>query len=101
MEWDADAHLAKNVKGSLRTPEFDVLTATIKGARERAGLSQRETARRMGFTSTVYGKTERGDRDLGVVDFVKLAEVLGTDPLNLLGDYLIALQKERLDRERK
>lgn len=93
--------MAKNVKGSLRTEEFDVLTATIQKAREAAGLSQRETARRMGFSATVYGKTERGDRALDVVDFVKLANALGTDPLKLLGDYLIALQQLRVESERK
>ena len=69
---------------------------TIKAARERAGLSQREVARRLGFDETSYGKIERGDRVLDVVEFVALAGALGTDPLTLFADYLLALQRLRV-----
>lgn len=73
-----------------------MLIETIKKAREAAGLSQREVAKRLGFHPTVYGKIERGDRVLDVVEFVSLAKALGVDPLTLFADYLIALQQGRV-----
>jgi len=76
--------------------EFDILLETIQTARESAGLSQREVAKRLGFHPTIYGKIERGDRVLDVVEFVALAKALGADPLEMFADYLLALQRTRL-----
>ncbi|MGV3616693.1 MAG: helix-turn-helix domain-containing protein [Fimbriimonas sp.] len=73
-----------------------MLIETIRKAREAAGLSQREVAKRLGFHPTVFGKIERGERVLDVVEFVALAKALGIDPLTLFADYLIALQQGRL-----
>lgn len=73
-----------------------MLIETIRKAREAAGLSQREVAKRLGFHPTVFGKIERGERVLDVVEFVALAKALGVDPLALFADYLLALQQGRL-----
>lgn len=101
LEWKPDAQLGGNTKGSLHSPEFDVLMETIRKAREAAGLSQREVARRLGYDPTVYGKTERGDRVLDVVEFVGVARAIGTDPMKLFGDFLISLQQKRLLEEQR
>lgn len=76
-----------------------MLIETIQAAREAAGLSQREVAKRLGFHPTVYGKIERGDRVLDVVEFVALAKAIGADPLTLFADYLLGLQRARLPKE--
>lgn len=59
-------------------------------------MSQREVGRRLGFHPTVYNKIELGARVLDVVEFVALARAIGIDPIGLLGDFLVAEQKQRL-----
>lgn len=73
----------------------------LREARERAGLSQREVARRLGFHPTIYGKVERGERLLDVIEFVRLAGAVGVSPVELLGHYLVAVQHERLSQTGK
>lgn len=68
----------------------------IQDAREERGLSQREVGKRLNFHPTIYGKIERGERLLDVVEFVRLAEALGIDPLKLFADYLLRLQQQRM-----
>ena len=76
-----------------------MLISTLKAAREAAGLSQREVARGMELYPTVYGRFERGDRVLDVVEFVTVARAIGVDPLGLFADYLLALQRMRVSAE--
>ena len=83
--------MGKKNRESSRSFETGVLLSTIENAREKANLSQREVARRLGFHPTVYGKIERGERVLDVVEFVALARALGVDPMALLGAYLAEL----------
>lgn len=81
--------------------EFDILVETIKAAREEADVSQRSVARAMGFHPTIYGKIERGERVLDVVEFVDAAHAIGIDPLELFGRYLVALQSAKVEKAKK
>jgi transcriptional regulator with XRE-family HTH domain len=90
--------LGKKNKRSTRTSEFDLLLDIIKRAREDANLSQREVAKRLEFHPTVFGKIERGERSIDVVEFVALSRAIGADPLVLLGSYLVAEQKARIEK---
>ncbi len=58
-------------------PGYDVRKA-MRGARQRAGFSQRELALRMGTSQTVIGRLERGDRSPTVKTLRKMAEVTGS-----------------------
>ncbi len=75
------------------------MLTTIREARELAGLSQRAVGRRLGFHPTVYNKIESGARVLDVVEFVALARVIGIDPIELLGNFIVNIQQERIIRE--
>lgn len=86
--------MGKRNRQSSGTAEADALLATIQSARETAGLSQREVARRLNFHPTVLGKIERGERVLDVIEFVALAEALDVNPLELLRSYLNAVRQE-------
>lgn len=91
--------MGKKSKQSSQSAAFDILLESITKAREASGLSQREVGKRLGFHPTIYGKIERGDRVIDVVEFVALAQALGVDPLKLFADFLLALQQQRLARE--
>jgi transcriptional regulator with XRE-family HTH domain len=52
---------------------------TLRDARHRAGLTQRELARRVGIPSTVLSAYERGRREPGAEVFLALVRAAGFD----------------------
>lgn len=44
-------------------PDYEALGATVRGARERRGLTQREVARKVDYTEKQYAMLERGEID--------------------------------------
>ena len=58
--------------------------ANIRRLREALGISQEELAHRAGLHRTYIGGIERGERNLGLINVVKLARVLRTEPSELL-----------------
>ena len=49
--------------------------------RKKSGLSQQEVADRLGRPQTYVSKCERGTRRMDVVEFLKMAEVVGFDSI--------------------
>ena len=54
-------------------------------ARKAKGLNQTELAAALKRTQTFVSNYERGERRLGIVDFVLIARTLGVEPEELLG----------------
>lgn len=81
--------------GSLRTAENDILIQVIKDARLAAGVSQEELSRRMGQSITFIVKIERGTRRLDVFEFVRLAEAIGIDSVELFTRFYNGLNPGR------
>lgn len=68
------AKVATKKKSNPRT-DSSPSPATIKKARERAGLSPREAAELIGYTRQAWGNWERGDRKMRsslYTDFLRL-----------------------------
>ena len=61
------------------------LRQVLVEARNAAGLTQAELAKKLGRTQTFVSNYERGERKVGVVEFVRIARVLGKDATELLG----------------
>lgn len=74
----------------LRTPRHKALMTALSSAREGAGLSQRELAKRLGRAHSFVGKIESGERQLNVLEFCDYADALGVDAAKLLGFVLKA-----------
>jgi transcriptional regulator with XRE-family HTH domain len=53
-------------------------------ARDKAGLTQQQLARRLGKHQSFVAKYEGGERRLDVVEFLFIARALGTDALRML-----------------
>ena len=68
----------------LRTSWHKALVAALVAARENAGLSQRELAKRLDRAHSFVGKIESGERQLNVLEFCEYANLLGADPADLL-----------------
>ena len=57
---------------------------TLREHRQRAGLSQEKLAARAGIDRTYVGGAERGERNVALVNIVRLAEALDVPPAELL-----------------
>lgn len=53
-------------------------------AREAAGLTQTELGKALGRTQSFVSNYERGQRKLGVPEFIQIAQSLKLDPAKLL-----------------
>lgn len=60
------------------------LGALLVRARQRAGLTQQDLARRVGKPQSFVSKVETGERRLDIVEFVALARALEVDPVGLM-----------------
>lgn len=57
---------------------------TLREHRQRAGLSQEKLAAKAGIDRTYVGGAERGERNVALVNIVRLAEALHVAPAELL-----------------
>jgi transcriptional regulator with XRE-family HTH domain len=62
----------------------DSFPPNLRRVRHQAGLSQEELAFRAGVTRNYVGGLERGEKSPTLRTLDKLAEALGTSPLDLL-----------------
>jgi transcriptional regulator with XRE-family HTH domain len=58
--------------------------ATLRAYRQQAELSQEKLAAKAGLDRTYVGGAERGERNVALVNIVRLAEALGVEPSALL-----------------
>lgn len=58
----------------------------VRAVRERLGMSQEELADRAGMHRTYLGGVERGERNLGLLNVIRIARALGISPAVLLED---------------
>jgi transcriptional regulator with XRE-family HTH domain len=56
----------------------------LRDARERAGLTQEGLAERTGLHRTYVGAVERGERNIGILNILRLAHSLGIGAAQLL-----------------
>lgn len=68
----------------LNSPTYIKLRALLTEAREQAGLTQAEVAKRLRRVQSFVSKYELGERRLDVVDFISVCDCLGIDPADLI-----------------
>jgi len=73
----------------MREDERDRLERRLREvlieARKAKGLTQTDLAATLKRTQTFVSNYERGERRLGMVDFLLIARTLGVEPVELLG----------------
>lgn len=67
----------------------------VRAVRERLGLSQENLADRVGMHRTYLGGVERGERNIGLLNLLRIARALGVTPGSLLEE---AGRRERVGR---
>lgn len=61
--------------------------ARVRAERERLGVSQEELADRAGLHRTYLGGVERGERNVGLLNILRIARALGVVPSTLFKDF--------------
>ena len=79
-----------------KNPSLVKLGSRVRKFRERIGISQEELAHNADLDRTYVGGVERGERNLGVLNLLRLAAALGCSASTLLSG--VALGKEASDR---
>ena len=72
------------MKTHLRSGMHRALIAVVVEARNNAGLTQRALAARLKRSDSFVWKFEAGERQLKVLEFIEIAEVLGVEPDELI-----------------
>lgn len=70
---------------SLFTKSYRIFRQELVKAREAAGVSQEELAKRIGWDRTFISKVENGIRRLDVVELVAICNALGLDAKEFVG----------------
>ena len=70
----------------LRSAKHRSLIAAIVGARNAAGLTQRQLAAKLKRSNSFVWKLEAGERQLNVLEFIEIARVLGVKASTLIGE---------------
>ena len=64
------------------------LVEVLTDARKAAGLTQVDLSQRIGRDQTFISLIERGQRRVDVVEFIRLANAMGTEPVDLFARVL-------------
>ncbi len=75
---------------SLHSPDYAAVRAELVAMRQRAGLTQRDLAARLGLRHTWVGKSEQGERRVDLLELFAWCRACGEDAVALVA---------RLDRE--
>jgi transcriptional regulator with XRE-family HTH domain len=73
--------------------ELIVLGEVLVRARERAGLKQSDVAARLQLPASYLSKIENGTRRLDVIELIRIAEAMHTDPATIVSELKARLKK--------
>lgn len=62
---------------SIHSARYAVFLRVLRNARQRAGLTQAEVARKIGETQTFVSKCERGERRIDVIELRTFCRAFG------------------------
>lgn len=77
---------------SLHTPGYRAFSRFMQKAREEAGLTQEQLAKKLCKPQSFVSKLERCERRIDLLEFIELCAALGLDP---------AVQIRRIQRQTK
>lgn len=79
---------------SLHGVEYANFVQRIVEYRAEAGLRQRDVAEALGWNQSIVAKIETAQRRLDVIEFVRMAGVIGFDPTRMVRELRRELKQE-------
>ena len=67
-------------KKSIFSPGYDAFLQLLREARQKAGLTQREAARKMNRSQSYVAQSETGERRVDVVELMEFLRAYGVRP---------------------
>jgi transcriptional regulator with XRE-family HTH domain len=74
---------------SIHTPDYGRLRSLLIAAREKAGLTQVEVAKRLDRPQSFVSKYESGERHLDVMEFIQVCDAIEANPKAILGQLML------------
>lgn len=82
------------VARSTHTEPYKILLGVLIEARQRAGVTQTELARRLKRPQPYMSMVERGERRIDVIQFYAIMKALGADPEEVFRELIAKLPDE-------
>jgi transcriptional regulator with XRE-family HTH domain len=82
------------VARSTHTEPYKILLGVLIDARQRAGVTQTELARRINRPQPYMSMVERGERRIDVIQFYAIVKALGADPEEVFRDLIAKLPED-------
>lgn len=84
----------KSSVASLNTNEYDALISVLIEARKGNGIGQEGLSKKLGQGRNFIQKIEYKERRIDVVEFLQIANALGTDPIDLFTRFVKRTKSE-------
>ena len=68
----------------VRSPSYRIAIAKLVDARNKAGLSQRDLAEKIGKPHSFVAKIENGERRLDLIEFISIVRALGVGEAEMI-----------------
>lgn len=78
---------------SLHDDAYAHVVARLAEKRRKAGLTQQAVADRLGWRQAVIARIEGKQRRMDVIEYLRLAEAIGFDPVRLLREIKAELEE--------
>ena len=75
----------------VQPKEYKIVGAALAKARERAGLTQKQLARKLRKPQSFVSNYERGQRRIDVLELLRIVEAFGGDPRRLFNDIVAVI----------
>ena len=85
------------MRKSTHTPEYRALCERLIAVRHKAGLSQRELAKKLRVSPSWVAKVEQGERRLDLVEFCWLCRACNSDPMAVAGTLMAAFRSSETE----
>jgi len=84
----------------VQQTEYAEVGAALADAREQAGLTQQQVAKRLRKPQSFVSNYERGQRRIDVLELLRVVDALGADPIGLFREILKRKRRESKTHKR-
>jgi transcriptional regulator with XRE-family HTH domain len=74
----------KTRTASLHDPAYAEFVSMLATIRDQSGVKQKQVAQALGWNQSAVSKIENGQRRIDIVEFIRVANAIGIDPVPLV-----------------
>jgi transcriptional regulator with XRE-family HTH domain len=81
------------MRKSIHSPEYQQVLALLVAMRQKAGLTQRDLAKKLGREHSFVWRIETGERRLDVIEFYWICQALGQEAPHIYAELIKSIEK--------